>query len=420
MWRDNKNYLVGNMENNKTNIYEKLKKLKSFQDFPNIFVSKTISGLKPDTVYISCTFEEIDSTYNIDYKITNNIENRYGSKPDINGVHIFSRDNDYICTFIPEFNSLILDEKILFEKNADRIFRSVIDIINRTKKQEEELFKRNLIFNQDLRIASGNRLHNHIIKNIKHRRLWHLKKLFSGSDKYPILILHNKCFTLEKYATGFIVQDVVVDEITKSAMKTIDNAKRNYIEKLAAMKKIYANQLENNIPIPNISLYNIIKNRLMISRYGNGIIYSFIVDITVDIALDEQTLQYIRLNPPFIYKDHILALYISSKNRLVKIELYDNNGRHSNHPHTDKDMQICTGSLSKSIMRNEFQNFEEILKLKNHIIVVLSKFNICNYNRHLSKHIDIVNKVHMSDLRIEDNQGIIFKPDMVKEPKDIR
>lgn len=353
--------------------------------FKCIKLNENVDSINLDTLYLDCDFEkEINSIYDTSYYIKKKLKGLNETHPtNLNGVHIYSQNNLYIGTYLPEFKSLILQSSCF-----DLCIDQIIEMIKACHKQELELTKHKITDIKTINLAINGKIYNTKINKIANTTLWHFKELLSFSvGETPKLIYDENILTLD-LTNHTSLLDKTIDELSTRAMKTIDGVKRNYDEKLEDIKIGFQRQLTKSIPIPNINFGDIVKHRLMISKYNFGVKYSFIVDIVVNYALNGHTGDILKLKKPYKYEDSILSFYIDLRNKLEKVTLTDIDNKPSEHMHVSKgSSEICTGSFH---IIGKYYKPKELFVLKNRMVKLLSRINVDSHHYRQ----DIYDKLH--------------------------
>ncbi len=362
--------------------------VKSHSDL-NIFKSiksgQSIDKLEKDTLYLDCIFVNgVVSDYNTSYSTHQSLKGLLSSQPPENvcGVHIFTKNNYYIATYVPEYNSLLL-RRIVF----DICIEAIMGVVKTLQLHEQTLIKNKITNTKTISMSVNTKLYNVSINDIQNKRLWYLKQALSSHEEDDLILMRGKNIFNLKLLNDDIhtkLVDLKVTEISRRAMAAINEVKRNYDEKLRNIKELAMKELSDSLPIPDISMSDIIKNRLMIARYksnGNsGIVYSFIVDVVVDSAYKEETGKFLKLKKAYNFPSNILSLYISKSGILEAIKLFDSQGKFSKHMHVNDDNgKVCTGTYN--VIGQRFLATKDIFELKNRILNMLSTVNLSNYYR---------------------------------------
>ena len=109
----------------------------------------------------------------------------------------------------------------------------------------------------------------------------------------------------------------------------------------------------------------------MIATQGGSIFYMFRTDIKVHAIIDESSQKYVKLQKRINFDGGLVIIKTTAIGEVTGVKFKHN--RH--HFHTDTENDVCLGSASTRIHDAKIHSFNDLLKLKNTIINMMS---ICN------------------------------------------
>ena len=189
------------------------------------------------------------------------------------------------------------------------------------------------------------------------------------------IILGDNIYTLKLSGESKNYHSEFIEKVTSKARETILKIKQQYLESFN-LEKLRLERLRKSIrPMPeDITYEEVMKRKLLLSKIGNIIVYSFPVTITVTHGIDESSKKSVQLDNPVKY-DGILHFYINENNIVSKARFTDITGvTYTKHLHTLPDGEICVGTTN--IIGKKATNLSDIIRMKEVLADTLTKINV--------------------------------------------
>ena len=376
--------------------------------FKEVHVSEPISNLNNDTLYIECSFPNgVISVHNATYKLKTVVLSSEGTKnipSDIKGIHIFSNNGIYLCSYIPEFNSLIIKQCPF-----DEYIPFIGDVVKTYLVTQQQTLLNELTQSHTVHIAVGDTVWTYKPTSIINTTMWHISELLKFSySQDPVLLYDENTYVLKNKESKSLL-DIRLNEVSKKATTLIEKIKKQYAEKIQQIQALHFKELNEQLAMPNVSMADVINNKLMISKYKEGIIYTFVVNIQVGIVLSNKTGKYIQLEEPIEFKNHLLAFYVGPKNRISNVKLLTQHLEPSDHLHCshsrDNYGNLCTGTMN--IYEINITGIKHLIELKNRVVTVMSAYNISHCNNR-NNYEALSSKLSSEGIRMKGEHGYIY------------
>ena len=351
-------------------IFENFKKTKQYSDlskiFGNIFYDQNIRVAKPDTVYIYCnvTLPEYDI---ITQKKVFDCETTFRLKnPNIfQGTLMWYSKNQYLGYYNDINNILYLIDIPIVENH--NILNEIIKQIQETKEDKVQSIKNSISIESKSKVMLGSKIYDLKTNNVK---ISLLDRLFSRTPErclrkdgtvYSINISNEQDIGLDTYKT----------KISEKAQSIIANYRQKYYDDTINFRHMYQDMINSNVPMPQFDPEAVAKNGLMMTSKNGKIIYMFHVDIKVHSVISEKGAKYVKLPRPIDFNDGLLTIMTTSVGNIIGVKF-----KHIHrHYHIDREGDVCLGSASIKISHTSINSLNDILKLKNSIVNMMS---ICN------------------------------------------
>jgi len=392
-----------------------LKNSEQLSTFKELHISELVQNIKSDSLYVDCAFTEgIISAHNAHYKLNTVALNGDGSKKPpskMGGIHMFSKNDMYLCSYVPEFNSLIIkycpfDEYIPFINEA---------IKKHLSEQNTEILN-TITQSRTVQIAVGSNVWNYKPLNVINTTIWHLTELLRFSYRRdPMLLYDENAYVLKNEGAGSLL-DMRFSEVSAKATKLIEKIKKQYAEKVQQLQAQHFKELGTQVSMPNISIEEVINNRLMISKWQSGISYTFVVNIPVSIVLNNNSGKYIQLDEPIELKNQLLVFQVNSNSRISKVRLFNNDLSASRHLHCSHNRDsygtLCTGTMN--IYDINITGVKHLIELKNKVVSVMSAYNIghCNNRDNFDS---LLQKLEQEGIPLKGKHGYIYSTEINKQ-----
>lgn len=195
--------------------------------------------------------------------------------------------------------------------------------------------------------------------------------------KDELLLTHKgKIFKLTVISENTSFMEDYASRVTANARNAIQQIKNQYLEQLKLEKKKYQKYRKSHVPMPEISLYDIIKHKVMISKYNDTIQYNFLVNFKVTEVINEYTRKRVLLTEPILFVDKILSMTLNNENMVAYVRMFDHNGNaEQEHLHVNPEVaSVCVGTTE--IIGKKVSSFEDITKMKDRLMLALTRYNI--------------------------------------------
>lgn len=164
-----------------------------------------------------------------------------------------------------------------------------------------------------------------------------------------------------------------IDEIAVKTHNLVEQVRQQYQNKVKSLRE---EMRQSQIVFPNVSRERVLNERCFLSKYDDGLVYTFVVTVKVDFIVHERKQLCLKLSKPYVFEDHYLTLYFSRTNRLRHVKFYKSDDKHCSHLHIMDENRVCLGSAEDRIVNREYSDFESIVALKNKIVRMLSEYNL--------------------------------------------
>jgi len=304
----------------------------------------TTEALVPDSIYINnrcISSKHIGKVVNINIDISSTpTENQLYIRDEGICPVVFRYKGRFIGGYLPIHNILYLcDVTHIINEFTIELFTKVSEYLRSSYVTDIDIISDAVSIGKDMRIVIGDNIYS-------------LK--LAGESK--------------NYHSEFI------EKVTAKARETILKIKQQYLESFA-LEKARLERIRKSVrPMPEVTYEEVMKRKLLLSKIGSSIIYSFPVTIVATHGVDESAKKSIQLDDPIKY-DGILHFYINESNIVSKVRFTDITGvTYTKHLHTLPEGDVCIGTTN--IIGKKITNLADIVRMKEVLADTLTKINV--------------------------------------------
>lgn len=353
-------------------IFEQFKKTKQYSDLSKIFgniVYDKKGTVNPNTAYIYCDvilpeFDVGKQKKVFDCETTSRLKN----SNIFQGTLMFFSKNQYLGSF-NDINNILYLVDFPISENHD-ILNEIIKQIQEIKEEKIQSTKHYISTKPRSKIMLEDKIYDLKANNVE---MSFLDRLLNRTPE-RCLRKDGRVYSLNISNEQDIGLDAYKRTIAEKAQDIIASYRQKYYDDTMNFRHMHQDMINSNVHMPQFDPVAVAKSGLMMTSQNGKIIYMFHVDINVHSVINENGAKYVKLAKPINFNDGLLIIITTPIGNIIGVKFKH---RHR-HYHTDADDDVCLGSASTKISQMNINSLNDILKLKNTIVNMMSVCNVAS------------------------------------------